>query len=238
MTCPFYAGGDPGAAFDSLMVQLETTPRMVETGDGTRTVGQHAVLDAVDVTLSNPLRWPQLASALAAARDGDGGPVLALSDQRNERQPDGQYAPGAEAFLAVSCLDFTLPRDAGTYEALAAKAMNVAPRLGAFYVTWVLPCIYWPAEATPAPHTPVAAGAPPILVVGATYHTQDAYQWSVDMASQLSSGVLLTREGTGHPSYFHSACVEDAVNVYLRDLTLPEPGLVCDSSGGLFERMT
>jgi hypothetical protein len=47
---------------------------------------------------------------------------------------------------------------------------------------------------------------------------------------------MLTREGTGHPSYFLSACVEDAVNAYLVDLTLPAPGLVCPSTGGLLER--
>jgi pimeloyl-ACP methyl ester carboxylesterase len=236
MTCPFYSGGNPGGAFDALKAQLDATPLAVLTEDGSRLVGQRAVFDAIDVTLSKPTRWPQLASALAAAAGGDGGPVLALADQRNERQPDGQYATGAEAFLTVSCLDFALPRDPGAYEALIAKAQNVAPRLGAYYATWVLPCVFWPAEATPAPHAPIAAGTPPILVIGATLDTQDAYQWSVDIASQMESGVLLTREGTGHPSFFFSSCVEDAVNVYLRDLTLPEPGLICDSTDGLFER--
>jgi hypothetical protein len=71
-------------------------------------------------------------------------------------------------------------------------------------------------------------------VIGATLDTQDAYIWSVDMAGQLESGVLLRREGTGHPSYFESACAVEVVNAYLIDLTLPPPDLICPSTDGLF----
>jgi pimeloyl-ACP methyl ester carboxylesterase len=237
-TCAFHAGGDPAGAFDALMVDLDAAPLAVGAGGAgaTRLVGQRAVLDAVDVTLSRPTRWSELATALAAAARGDGAAVLALADQRNERQPDGSYAPGAEVFLAVSCLDFPIARDEDAFAVMATKAATIAPRLGAFYTTWVLPCASWPAPATLAPHAPRAAGAPPILVVGATLDTQDAYSWSVDMAGQLESGVLLRREGTGHPSYLNSACVEAAVNAYLLDLTLPDPNLICSSTGGLFEQ--
>ncbi|MBA3451219.1 MAG: alpha/beta fold hydrolase [Chloroflexia bacterium] len=234
LTCPFHSGGDPAGAFDALMAQVDATPLEVDTDSGIRLVGQRQVLDAVDVMLSWPSRWPQLAAALAAAAAGDGTMVLALADQHNDRLPDGTYGPGNTAFLAVGCLDFAITNDAATYEALAAKAAMVAPRLGAYYATWTLPCVFWPEAAEPAQHAPVAAGAPPILVVGATLDTQDAYQWSVDMAGQLNSAVLLRREGTGHPPYFHSACVVDLVNAYLIDLTLPAANVICDSTGGPF----
>jgi len=235
LTCPFYAGGDPAAAFDALMTRIDAAPLEVSTESGTRLVSQRAVLDAVDARLSSPSGWPDLAAALAAGGRGDGAPVLALADQRNERSPDGSYGPGNTVFLAVGCLDFDITKDPAAYEALAAKAATIAPRLGAYYATWTLPCVFWPAPPTPAPHTPVAAGAPPILVVGATLDTQDAYSWSVDMAGQLESAVLLRREGSGHPSYWNSACVLEAVNAYLRDLTLPPRDLICPSTGGVFE---
>jgi pimeloyl-ACP methyl ester carboxylesterase len=235
LTCPFHSGGDPAAAFDALMARVDAAPLEVSTESGTRLVGQRAVLGAVDAGLSWPSQWPQLASALAAAASGDGAPVLAMADQRTERSPDGSYGPGDSVFVAVSCLDFDITRDPAAYEALALKAATIAPRLGAYYATWTLPCVFWPAAPTPAPRVPVAAGAPPILVVGATLDTQDAYSWSVDLAGQLESGVLLRREGTGHPSYWNSACVADAVNAYLRDLTLPPANLICPSTGGLFE---
>ena len=234
VTCPFHSDGDPAAAFDALIAQVDAAPLEVPTETGTRLVGQRAVLAAVEAVLSNVVAWPQLATALQSAANGDGAPILALSDLRNERLPDGSYGPGSASFLAVSCLDFPITRDPAAYEALAAKAATIAPRLGAYYATWTLPCAFWPAPPTTAPHPPVAAGAPPILVIGATLDTQDAYTWSVDMAGQLESGVLLRREGTGHPSYFESACVVEAVNTYLIDLTLPPPDLICPSTGGLF----
>src|SRR5215211_2147772 len=235
LTCPFHADGDPAGAFDALMAQVDAAPLEVPTDGGTRMVGQRAVLDAVDWGLSWSARWPRLAAALAAAAGGDGAAVLALADEHNERLPDGTYGVGITSFVAVGCLDFAITTDPAAYTALAAKAAQIAPRLGAYYATWTLPCVFWPAPPTPAPHAPVAAGAPPILVIGATLDTQDAYTWSVDMAGQLESGVLLRREGTGHPSYFESACVVEAVNAYLIELTLPDPSLICDSTGGLFE---
>jgi pimeloyl-ACP methyl ester carboxylesterase len=234
LTCPFHSDGDPAAAFDALIAQVDATPLEVPTETGTRLVGQRAVLSAVDAMLSNVVAWPQLAVALQSAANGDGAPVLALADLRNERLPDGSFGPGSAAFLAVSCLDFPITKNPAAYEALATKAATIAPRLGAYYATWTLPCAFWPAPPTTAPHAPVAAGASPILVIGATLDTQDAYIWSVDMAGQLESGVLLRREGTGHPSYFESACVVEAVNAYLIDLTLPPPDLICPSTGGLF----
>jgi TAP-like protein len=217
------------------MAQIDATPLEVQTENGTRQVGQRAVLDAVDWGLSWPGRWFHLSTALAAAASGDGAAVLELADQHNERQPDGTYGPGNTVFLAVGCLDFSITTDPAVYEVLAAKAAIVAPRLGAYYATWTLPCVFWPHPPTPAVGPPVADGAPPILVIGATLDTQDAYQWSVDLTAELESGIFLKREGTGHPSYWNSACVLDAINAYLVDLTLPQVGTVCDSTGGLFE---
>jgi pimeloyl-ACP methyl ester carboxylesterase len=235
LTCPFYSGGDPAAAFDALMAQVDVAPLEVSTESGIRRVGQRAVLAAVDAGLSWPSQWPRLAGALAAAASGDGAPILAMADQRTERLPDGAYGPGDSVFLAVSCLDFAITRDPSAYKALALKAATIAPRLGAYYATWTLPCVFWPAPPTPAPRVPVAAGAPPILVVGASLDTQDAFSWSVIMTGQLQSAVLLRRDGSGHPSYWNSACVLEAVNVYLRDLTLPPSDLICPSTGGVFE---
>ena len=140
--------------------------------------------------------------------------------------------------MAVSCLDLPLSRTPADYEALQAKAAVIAPRLGDYLMTVALPCAFWPVGPTPVPHAPVADGAPPILVIGATLDSESAYSWSVEIAGQLESGVLLRREGNGHPSYLNSACVEEAVSSYLLELTLPAAGLVCPSTNGLFERVS
>ena len=236
-SCAFHSGGDPGAAFDQLMRDVDVTPLTVDTEDGAREVGQHAVMDAVDVTLSKPGRWAELAAGSrrpppVTARRSSRSPISTTSGIRT-----ALTGPATRSFSLWGCLDFPITRDPDAYLALAEKAAQAAPRTGAYYATWTLPCVSWPAPATPADHAPVAAGAPPILVVGALLDTQDAYQWSVEMAATLESGVLLRHDGTGHPSYFMSACVEDAVNAYLLDLTLPPPNLICQSGNGLLDRL-
>ncbi len=48
VTCPFHSDGDPAAAFDALIAQVDAAPLEVPTETGTRLVGQRAVLAAVD----------------------------------------------------------------------------------------------------------------------------------------------------------------------------------------------
>ena len=53
---------------------------------------------------------------------------------------------------------------------------------------------------------------------------------SVSLAEQLSSGVLVTREGEGHTGYNKgNACVDTAVEAYLVSGTVPQDGLTCTS---------
>ena len=96
------------------------------------------------------------------------------------------------------------------------------------------PCVYWSAPHRLQPASPTGDGAPALLIVNGTLDPQTPYVWAERLAGQLPSSVLLTRSGSGHTSYFHSACVAAAVDAYLIDLTLPAPGTVCDSTGGLF----
>jgi hypothetical protein len=50
----------------------------------------------------------------------------------------------------------------------------------------------------------------------------------VSLAQQLSSGVLITRQGEGHTGYNKgNACVDKAVESYLVDGTVPTNGLTC-----------
>ena len=42
------------------------------------------------------------------------------------------------------------------------------------------------------------------------------------------AAVLITREGEGHTGYADSACVQDAVDDYLIELTVPNEGVTCD----------
>ena len=66
-------------------------------------------------------------------------------------------------------------------------------------------------------------------MVGTTNDPATPYEWSVSLADQLASGVLITREGEGHTGYNKgNACVDDAVEAYLLEGTVPQGDVICD----------
>ncbi len=89
-------------------------------------------------------------------------------------------------------------------------------------------CAEWPVDAVGTPHPVTAEGAPPVLVIGTTRDPATPYAWSVALADQLSSGVLLTYEGDGHTVYRNGApaCVRKPVDEYLLTGKAPAP-LTC-----------
>ena len=59
-------------------------------------------------------------------------------------------------------------------------------------------------------------------VIGTTADPATPYEWAQALASQLSSGVLLTHVGEGHTSLGQgSGCVDNVVVTYLLNLTPP-----------------
>ena len=87
----------------------------------------------------------------------------------------------------------------------------------------------WPYPPTGVREPITADGAAPIVVVGTTNDPATPYEWSVSLADQLSSGVLITRVGEGHTGYNKgNTCVDPAVEAYL--LTGPFPRTVCAAS--------
>ena len=107
---------------------------------------------------------------------------------------------------------------------IAAEAPTVAP-----YWSGPDPCEVWPYPPTGTRGEITADGAAPIVVVGTTNDPATPYEWSVALADQLSSGVLITRVGEGHTGYNKgNACVDAAVEAYLLQGTVPEDGLRCE----------
>ncbi|HYR62746.1 MAG TPA: alpha/beta hydrolase [Actinomycetota bacterium] len=227
--CPFYSGGDPKGAFMSLMSQVAAQPLQV----GNRQLTLALFLNGVADALYTPSTWPDLQTALAAAAQGNGSRLLALSDSLTDRRPDGSYDALTSALSAVNCVDSVYPTDVNTYKAEAAKAAQSAPVFGAAIVWGSLVCAYWPVPASIHPGPVHATGAPPILVIGTTADPATPYQWAEALASQLSSGVLLTHVGEGHTSLGQgSGCVDNVVVTYLLDLTPPAKGSVCSNGNG------
>jgi hypothetical protein len=75
--------------------------------------------------------------------------------------------------------------------------------------------------------------ATPILLVNAFYDPETSYAWAANTQREIGddNAVLLSRNGSGHMSYFQPGAVSDAIDDYLIDLKVPEPGTVLRNEG-------
>jgi len=169
--------------------------------------------------------YTMLASALASAMNQrEGGVMLMMADQMNGRTNSG-YSPMATAFPGIGCKDWADPG----VDVMFDHWKTLSERLPVFgmYFGVDLVCSLWPVQ--PAAQIDFrGAGAPPFLVIGGTGDNATPYQYSVSMAKQMPSAVLVTRDGVGHGSYSAgSDCIDKIVRAFLSNGELPENGIKC-----------
>lgn len=224
-SCQFGTSGDPGEKLTALMQRLDSEPLSV----GQRKLTRSLALLAVLLMLYSPQAWDSLQTALSAADAGEGLSLLVLSDTFHGRHADGSYTNVWDANAAISCVDRPVPSDIAIYDQLGPSLLKASPLFGPALQYSPLVCSYWPVKPTGTIGALPADGAPPILLIGGTQDPATPYAWAQAVNRELTGSVLLTRRGYGHSSYDKSACILQAVDGYLIDLTLPAPGAVCDS---------
>ena len=223
--CPFRGTVDDAMAdLGTLLASVDARP--LAGADG-RQLGADTLMTAIIAALYSEDSWPYLTAGLADALAGDPEIALQLADFYNGREGGVYLDNSTEAFRAYNCMDYPVgddSEDAAAEELLAAEAPTVAP-----YWSGPDSCEVWPYEPTGVREPITAEGAAPIVVVGTTNDPATPYEWSVSLADQLASGVLVTRVGEGHTGYNKgNACVDAAVESYLVDGTVPEDGLTCE----------
>ncbi|WP_133753135.1 alpha/beta hydrolase [Naumannella halotolerans] len=184
-----------------------------------------AVTGIIAALYADSDQWPLLADALTAAMAGRGDALLGLADSYNGRAPNGHYAGGANAFLAINCLD---AGDTGIEQArLDAESAASGSDLFGTYFGPSLACPTWPVDAV-IPIRQTYPEAPPMLVIGVTGDPATPYEWTEDLAAQQPGAHLITLEGTGHTAYGRGdSCVDDAVVDYFADGDTPDGELRC-----------
>jgi pimeloyl-ACP methyl ester carboxylesterase len=222
--CPL--GQDAAGQLEAMIVRANSVPLANRLGTGQVADGA-LLLNGVAAALYSKSTWPILKTGLSGAFGGDGTVLVQLANLLLERNPDGTYSNLVDADTAISCVDRPWPRSLAAWQAQASAAGQAAPLFGPPNLWGNLPCAYWPVPPAPLPEI-TAAGAPPILVVGTTRDPATPYRWAQALAADLSSGVLLGRNGDGHTAYGEgSACVDQIVNAYLISLKVPRSGTVC-----------
>jgi pimeloyl-ACP methyl ester carboxylesterase len=221
---------DPKEAIDTLIATAAKSP--IPAPDADRPLSESEVLWAIAGSLYGPSQASGLTAAISQALNGNGTRMIRLVDSYFERDgPNGDYSNLFESNTAVNCLDFVSDRNPQHYRDLIPEFAKEAPEFGAWFAQAGVSCALWPVDPTPL-KAPKAQGSPSILVLGNTGDPATPYKWAVAVSKQLASSMLLTYDGEGHTAYILALnhCVNESVDSYLVDLTLPEPGTVCGSA--------
>ncbi len=225
--CPLGDDVDSGmAGITEFLNELDAHPIPLE-GDAAGELTEGWGVLGIIVAMYDEAAWPILTQALRSAQAGDATMLMYLANIYAGRSADGSYDGNSmQAITAVNCLDRAAEPQKDPDEVLA-QFEEVAPTFGR-YLAGEGACAYWPVEAQTVLEEYDAEGAAPIVVIGTTRDPATPYEWAVALADTLSSGVLITYDGDGHTAYGRSnECVNDAVDAYLLDGTVPEDGLSC-----------
>lgn len=173
--------------------------------------------------------WLLLSTALKSAMAGDGSTLMMLTDAYVGRTGTSYHDNSAEAIYAINCLDDPWARHTPAEVKADVPAFERAsPTFGRVFAWMGGTCAGLQEPTTSRPRALHAAGAAPIVVTGTTRDPATPLQWAKNLAAELDSGVLVTRDGDGHTAYnAGNACVDSALEHYLVDGTVPKDGLAC-----------
>ncbi|ATG51144.1 alpha/beta hydrolase [Brachybacterium vulturis] len=224
--CPF-TGTEAEAKqqLTAFFSSLDESP--LDTGDPERPLTGAMARSAVITLLYEDGLWQFGREALTDALQGDGAQLLNIADLSSEREPDGTYRTNAMfAITAVNCLDHPGVADDAWVQKEAERLAEEFPTFGAMLGGGG--CTHWPVPPLREPAPISAEGAGPIVVIGTTGDPATPYAWAENLSAQLDEAVLLTFEGNGHTAYGRSGgCIEEPVDAYLLEGTVPEDGLTC-----------
>ena len=217
---------DAGVArIQNLMQQVDAHP--LPAGDRELTIGN--AFYGVIVPLYNRDTWIVLSTVLKQAFGGDGSTLMLLANYYSSRDPSGGFTDNSfEANYDINCLDqpFTFPMSKVPGQFAAYD--KASPTFGRALAYSLAGCNDFTPRATEQPPHTDAAGAAPILVVGTTRDPATPYQWAVALAKQLSSSVLVTRDGDGHTGYHAgNECVDTTIENYLVKGVVPDGPVDC-----------
>ena len=210
--------------FDAEPVPVRGDARMPTMSEGWAALG-------VAVAMYDQGMWSMLSDALRDVVEADDATeLMALANTYAQRTSSGAYVGNMmEVIYAVNCLDRPESDEIADFAAAADAAAERAPTWGRFIAWSSMTCGTWPVEPVGGgPRTISAAGSGPIVVVGTTRDPATPYEWSERLADQLENGVLVSFDGDGHTAYTRSnACVDEAIDDFYVEGTVPEDGLRC-----------
>jgi pimeloyl-ACP methyl ester carboxylesterase len=223
--CPDFAGGCPLGADPRgrVATAVSTLDNLRGAAPGAGNANGGTVLLTLLLRLGDPAAWPNLATALAAAANGDSAPIEELLVESLDLDASTEWLNAA---IIYGCNDSALRISPEQLSEAVEAVRPQAPLLGPFTVGLVGVCGSWPAPEA-ALGGVKATGAAPILIAGAVADPVSPYPAVRSLAGQLGSATLISWQSGNHGSYPASPCVTTAVDDYLLSGRLPAVGTLC-----------
>ena len=177
--------------------------------------------------------WPKLRTAFLEGQRGFGDTFLDLADQYSGRSPDGTYSSNElDSGAIIDCLDWPDTRSIETTKADAKRFNDAAPVFGPYLAYTNISCKFLtPPETDKLTRTTnkiTSIKTAPLLVIGTTRDPATPYEWSVGLHKIFTTSTLISLDADGHTGQGRgSACVDDAVDLYLNQGKSPKKNLIC-----------
>lgn len=217
--CPL--GSDANADVTGLIERMRQSPIAVP---GSPRLTPALTSQAVLAGLSQRHRWPELATAIARARDGQGAPLLAFA--RPMVRGTAGAAPRLDGALATICNDTETRLSTDRITAALKQWRSKYPAFGAYVAQRLVWCGPWPVRREPIPKLDIP-GAPPIVVVSTATDPVTPEIGTTRTSDQLATAVRVAWQGAGHGAIGTSDCVTDKVTAFLLDGAVPKEGTLC-----------
>jgi pimeloyl-ACP methyl ester carboxylesterase len=215
--CPL--GDDPRTKIDNMLVVLGDG----QVADNGLLITGGSVLLLLSDRLGDSASWPDLAQALNAAAGGNVDPVAEMIAERWGVTESRNLIDG---LVVYGCND-TTQRLPPAEAASRAAAMPADDLFGRYLVGQVSVCSAWPAPDQALGTRISGTGARPILVLGAVDDPVTPYDGARSVAGQLASARLVSWQSGDHGAYPGGACMNNAVDAYLTEGSLPPTGTLC-----------
>lgn len=214
-------------AVSAIYDDLEKNPLQHDDG---RMLDDGAFRTAMVTTLYSTESWSYLTQLLAEVSASQTDTAMMLVDVYYDRV-NGVYQDNSmEAFIAINCLDYPVESDPKVLSLQAQELREAAPYTARPNGYGDLVCQNWPHPPRLDKGPVKGIGAPPVLIIGTTGDPATPYDWSVSLANQLDSAVLVTYVGEGHLAYDEGdPCINDPVDTYFLTGALPPDGLRCET---------
>ena len=234
--CPFTSNvAASKTRIHDLIVRLDATPIRASDARDSRRLDGSTLTTAISQALYDQTLWQDMntmfTELFAASPVTD--TAFQLADEYYEFTPGAGYSTNLmDAFNAIDCLDYATETDLTTIADQNDQIAAAAPTTSDWTPPMVDPiCGQWPYQSHAQPPHAITGDdvTAPILVVSTTGDPATPYEWGVQVADSLRTGVLVTHMGEGHTAYSAQAgdCIRSTVDDYFIDGTVPKSDPRC-----------